>query len=519
MNMKDIREIMGLTQAQVADELGVPRQEVIDCEENGETYLLLQYISAFPINPQVLKDEDVDPFLPSFDQTTPGHRMQAWREKYGISAGEMAAAAGMTEEELAQFEAGEGAPMSRRRGEMIEKKTGINRKWLMYGDGRAMGEPTMTREKKTAEEKKTRDGKSTAPNRPAGQRIRQARTDAGLTREEVADMLNLSVSRVIQMESGYVKDPRAEHVISRIAAHSAVPVKEDPRAAGQRLRDARKAAGLSVKEAAEIIRLKYTTLAHLESGYISSAHADELIEKIRNAPAKGAKAPFDPKEAGVRIREERVRAGLSQKELATILRVPVNRVSLMELGNVTEKETETILRRIAGKPAREIMNHKVKPTEQVLLGSNIRDARNAARLSQKELGDLLQLPQTKISLIERGKVDEPTGRRILQMLNAMVENKSSDMEMARQDVVPLGRERHRSMRAPDPELGKAVHDARVAAGLSQKELARIMGMSQGSISYMEQGKTDQEQANRALALIAQAAGTANPAESAEKPEM
>ncbi|MBR7174358.1 MAG: helix-turn-helix transcriptional regulator, partial [Clostridia bacterium] len=42
MDIRDIREIMGLTQAQVADELGVPRQEVIDCEENGETYLLLQ---------------------------------------------------------------------------------------------------------------------------------------------------------------------------------------------------------------------------------------------------------------------------------------------------------------------------------------------------------------------------------------------------------------------------------------------------------------------------------------------
>ena len=250
-----------------------------------------------------------------------------------------------------------------------------------------------------------------------------------------------------------------------------------------------------------------------------SALLEEILARAEELEAlflqTGHKRAFSPKEAGIRIRDARKAAGLSQKELATILRVPVNRVSLMELGNVTEKETETILRRIAGKPAREIMNHKVKPTEQVLLGSNIRDARNAARLSQKELGDLLQLPQTKISLIERGKVDEPTGRRILQMLNAMVENKSSDMEMARQDVVPLGRERHRSMRAPDPELGKAVHDARVAAGLNQKELARMMGMSQGSISYMEQGKTDQEQANRALALIAQAAGTANPAESSQ----
>ena len=92
MNIRDIREIMGLTQAQVADELGVPRQEVIDCEENGETYLLLQYISAFPINPGILKDPDVDPFLPSFDQTSPGERLRAWREEHGLSPEEAAAA-------------------------------------------------------------------------------------------------------------------------------------------------------------------------------------------------------------------------------------------------------------------------------------------------------------------------------------------------------------------------------------------------------------------------------------------
>ena len=30
MDIRDLREIIGLTQAQVADELGVPRQEVID---------------------------------------------------------------------------------------------------------------------------------------------------------------------------------------------------------------------------------------------------------------------------------------------------------------------------------------------------------------------------------------------------------------------------------------------------------------------------------------------------------
>lgn len=506
MNIQDIREIMGLTQAQVADELGVPKQEVIDCEENGETYLLLQYISAFPINPQILKDEDVDPFLPSFDQTTPGHRMRLWREENGLSLAQMAEVLEMPEEELAKFEEGEAAPLSRRRGEWIEKKTGMNRKWLMYGDGREKGQLRIEADQKAAKkaERAPREKKSTAPNKPAGQRLKQARIDAGLSREEVADMLNLSVSRVTQMESGYVKDKKAEHIISRIAAVSNAPAKEDPKAAGQRLRDARKGAGLSVKEAAEIVQLKHTTLAHLESGYITSKHADELIAMIQSAPAKETKAAFDPKEAGARIKEERNKAGLSQKELGTILRLPVTRISLIELGNVTEKETEDILRRIHGQPLREIINRKVKPTEQVLLGSQIRDARIRAGLSQKELGGMLNLPQTKVSLMERGKVDEPTGKKILQMLNALIENQEN--EIAALPAVPpepKPEKRRRLRREPRPDLGQKVHEARIAAGMSQKQLADLMGLSQGSVSYIEQGKTDEAQAEKALQFIAE----------------
>ena len=503
MNIQDIREIMGLTQAQVADELGVPKQEVVDCEENGETYLLLQYISAFPINPRILKEEDVDPFLPSFDQTTPGHRMRLWREEHGISLRDMALAIEMTPEELEQFEQAEDDHnLNRRRGEMIEKKTGINRKWLMYGDGREKGTPRLhSSSGVSSREGISRENRTPAPNKPAGQRIRQARENAGLTREQVAEMMGLSVSRIIQMESGYVKDAKADHVISRISSASDSHSKEDAREAGRRLREARKQAGLSVKEAAQIVQLKHTTLAHLESGYITSRHADKLIAMIRQAPLPEEKAPFDPKRAGLLIREERNKAGLSQKELSTILRLPITRVSLIELGNVTEKEAEAILRRIHGKPLREIQTRRVKPTEQVILGSNIRDARTAAGLSQKELGNMLNLPQTKISLMEKGKVDEPTAKKILQMLSSLSESQENPAQVTMAELLSPERESRRPRREVRPDLGQKVRSARIAAGMSQKQLAERMSLSQGSVSYLEQGKTDEAQAAEALRHI------------------
>ena len=417
MNIQDIREIMGLTQAQVADELNVPRQEVIDCEENGETYLLLQYISAFPINPQILKDPEVDPFLPSFDQTTPGHRARLWREEYNISVREMAEALGISEEELIRLES-DSLSLNRRRGEEIEKRTGLNRKWLMYGDGRFKGEPTFRAKISSVpkEESAPRAARTSAPNRAAGLRIKEMRKAAGLSREELGDLLDLSASRIAQMESGYVKEKKADHIISRIEAATSVQREETPREAGLRLREARKALNLPVKEAAAALGLKHTTLAHLESGYITSRHADELISQLQSALPAPEVPVFDPREAGIKIREERTQAGLSQKELGTILRLPVTRVSLIELGHVNETEYRNILRRIHGLPLREIVNRRVKPTDQVILGANIREAREQAGLSQKALGDLLQMPQTRISLMERGKVDEATAERVLAVL-------------------------------------------------------------------------------------------------------
>ena len=478
MNIRDIREIMGLTQAQVADELGVPRQEVIDCEENGETYLLLQYISAFPINPGILKDPDVDPFLPSFDQTSPGERLRAWREEHGLSPEEAAAALEISPLALLEFESGVGNQISRRRGEEFERRLGINRKWLMYGDGRVKGSPRLSSSASSPRrERSPKEARVPAPNREAGARVREARQAAGLSREELADLLELSVSRVAQMESGYIRDQKADHILSRIAAasgNSSAP--ETPREAGLRLREFRKSVGLSVKEAAGLLGLKHTTLAHLESGYISGKHADELIEKLQVSAAEAGSRAFDPKKAGAQIRQERIRAGLSQKELGTILR------------------------RIHGKPVREIKTRKVRQSDQVLLGSNIRDAREAAGLSQKALGNMLQLPQTRVSLIERGKVDEATGKKILQMLTALSENQ--DERKAIPDPVLTAARPARARKSRNPELGRKIQEARQAAGMSQKALASLLGLSQGSISYMEQGRVDEETAERVLTLIA-----------------
>ncbi|MBR2822721.1 MAG: helix-turn-helix domain-containing protein [Clostridia bacterium] len=432
MNLRDLRDAMGLSISQVAEELGVPRQDVEDCEETGSTWLLQPFITAFPINPAIISDPDADPFLESYVQNEMSHRAAEWREENGVTLAQMAQAVGMTAEQLEAAE--KSGKITRALGIKIEKATGMNRKWLMYGDGRKKGVSIIRPPKTDGRRKQNPDGEGpetaqagrVAPNREAGLRMKMARKEAGLSREEVAEKLGVSVSRVAQMESGYVRDEKADEVIR---------VMEPPRSGkeiGTMLREARKAAGLKLKEAAEIAGLASGTLAAMECGHISETRAKELIEMFQRAETPRDEGDALSKDAGARIREERKAAGLSQKALGVILRVPESAVARMELGQVTEKRAEEIIRRIHGEPrhAGQGTNRKIKKTVQVLLGRQIRDAREAAGLSQKALGDLVGVPQSRISLIERGNVDEATTADILKAIEEEMARREAEAEAA-----------------------------------------------------------------------------------------
>ena len=412
MNLTDLREAMGLSISQVAEELGVPRQDVVDSEELGSTYLLQPFVAAFPINPAILTNPDIDPFLDSYVQNEVRDRAAEWREKNRISLGRMAEALGMTEEQLKAVE--DSGRITKALGMKIEKTVGMNRKWLMYGDGRKKGTCILKTEEtgksgRAAEPAQPEAEPRVAPNREAGERIREARKAAGMSREELARRLELSVSRIAQMESGYVKDKKAEEVIEMIKPEAS------GKEIGQQIRDARKAAGMKIKDVAELAGVAPGTMAAMECGHISAARAKEIIQLIQDAPKAARSFQLaQSKEAGSRIRDARKAAGLSQKELGVILRVPESAVSRMELGDVTKERAEEIIRRIHGAPRHSGTTRRVKQTAQVLLGRKIRDARENAGLSQKAFGDLVGLPQSRISLIEKGNVDSGTAAEILR---------------------------------------------------------------------------------------------------------
>ena len=84
MNIRELREMLGLTVAQASDELNIPRQDLLDCEENGETYLFSRYIAVFPLNPEILTHPQAEPFLPAYVPGTPGSRAASLSQKEAV---------------------------------------------------------------------------------------------------------------------------------------------------------------------------------------------------------------------------------------------------------------------------------------------------------------------------------------------------------------------------------------------------------------------------------------------------
>ena len=132
---------------------------------------------------------------------------------------------------------------------------------------------------------------------------------------------------------------------------------------------------------------------------------------------------------------------------------------------------------------------------------NIREAREQAGLSQKALGQLLELPQTRISQIERGKVDEATGRQILQRLSAIREAVPAVSE-GTDALTASGSAQGPSV--PQPVLGNKIRESRLGAGLSKKALGNLLGMSPGRVTRMESGTVDEATALQVLAAILEA---------------
>jgi len=113
------------------------------------------------------------------------------------------------------------------------------------------------------------------------------------------------------------------------------------------------------------------------------------------------------------------------------------------------------------------------------LGAKLRAAREAAGLSQRQLAEQLHANQTSLSAWERG-ARIPPPRRMVEA--ARILHVDVDVLGDR-----LNRDGQDAMTCTIRELGAAIREARIAAGLSREQLAEHLGVVVPTIGVWERG--------------------------------
>ncbi len=310
--LQDLREILGLTVSQVADELRLTEEQVIQAEETDDPEYASLFISAFPVNRKILENPDADPFLRWYDQTSPGKRLQRWLLENKVSVGDFARAMDVEPDRVMAFIRDEIEPLTREVGETVEKRTGISRKWLMYGDGRYRGAalPSLVKkqeaapkqclfERMAADFEKLPDHKVMTPEeelkrrKALGQQVRDARKGAGLTLQQAADILRITASRMGQMECGVISEKRAAKALGMLEDYTRKAKNRGEGSTvrrgnmisktcrdyywGEKIRRIRLAAGLSQTAAGALIGVTHSTVSLMEKGRVTPEAAAELV--------------------------------------------------------------------------------------------------------------------------------------------------------------------------------------------------------------------------------------------------
>lgn len=180
-----------------------------------------------------------------------------------------------------------------------------------------------------------------------------------------------------------------------------------------------------------------------------------------------------PNNLGGIIREVRKSKGLTQEELAELTGIARITISLIETGKTKEPRVVTVM--LLEEHLECDLNSLMKNDEkcekqQAYQGQYIKKLRRSRRLSQAQLAKLSGIPRSDISKIERGKIEKMQ----FGTLNLLAKALECDLDIL--------------LRKYNVSLGGTIQEARIQKGLSQMELAELIGISKKQIQNIERGK-------------------------------
>ena len=537
--LQEIREIMGLTISQVADELSQSIEWVTYSEAHDTPRYARLFFDAFPVNPNILKNPDDDPFIPQYEQSSIGERLESWMKENEVSVEELAGMLSSKPEHISALLKNPKARVNRRRGEVIEKACGINRKWLMYGDGRIKGKPVRDKNKDKVkhiaasadEGKKAEAGQTGSPAAKAadraegtrltprqaaaakakelGKEIRAIRKSMGLTINEAADKLHIRRSVFSSIESGATTMVRTEETLRGIKELRDEMEKERAKEEAKRGQTFRaKEKSKTETELSPVEKEKAGKKAprgkaeeageSLEDGAEKNAARKSSTKGSKSEPAVTGLEGLSKKELGNRIRQARKKAGLSLKEAGDICGITAPTLSQVECGRVSTKRAAAILDMLAQGskhvqldmmldeevwPRKAVVAEQMEPYEQ--------DVKAKADDSLKTESD--EESENEADKASEKFTDETMRNEAGEALKEDAEDDS--------DRKGTGVSEKRSDNAENLSPGERLALARKQAGLSQLEVANLAGINQSGISRMERGNPKPEAVERIIRLI------------------
>ncbi|MDP6636897.1 MAG: helix-turn-helix domain-containing protein [Phycisphaerae bacterium] len=205
----------------------------------------------------------------------------------------------------------------------------------------------------------------------------------------------------------------------------------------------------------------------------------------------------EAKDVGQVIREARQASGLTYEQLAEQSGCFETTIEKIELGEIRgDREQLQKLAGVLGLDPSELfalMLNKPKTDPQIYSGSDVRRARKAMGLTQQQLAALADCCGRTVSSFELGK-NRPQRR----VLNAIVKVLGEYLtEVAPGKVAEAksktagsgkGKGKRKPKLAPPAHIGEKIKRAREAKGISQEQLAEMIGAYPYTIAWIERGK-------------------------------
>lgn len=326
----------------------------------------------------------------------------------------------------------------------------------------------------------------------SGNTIKELRTEAGMTQEELGMLLNVQNAAVSKYESGKVPltgDTLLKlSKIFNVSTDYLLGAEEGNTMIGGKIAELRKACDMSQKELANKLSISPSTVGMYEQG---RREPDlETVKKIASlfgvttdyllGLAKGGNTML-----GKRINELRRASGMTQEELGKKLGVIKQTVSSWENDSSEPNHAATIaLAKLFGVTTDYLLGAEgdTMGTEETIneitqrVGRNIRSIREQAGLSQREFAEGFGVSAGAVGMWETGR-RQPDLNMLIQI--AQFGGTSLD-DLVTKDLTP-----------PIPLYVRNMVYLRKKRGYSQGELATILGLQgASSIDLVESGKCE-----------------------------